>query len=79
MEIILRILRYVEEKGNNHPLPHPKFEGFSEEEIVYHIGLCHEAGYVHIDRQDNPRSYGSKKRLIGLTWKGHEFLDANRD
>ena len=60
------------------PFPNQKMvrlsiEGYSDEEILYHVVLLIEAGFIA----------GSK--LHGkwiperLTWHGHEFLEASRD
>jgi hypothetical protein len=49
--------------------------GFSEHQIEYHLGLLREVGFI-----DCP---GSQPMLgitySGLTWAGHDFLDAVRD
>lgn len=48
-------------------------EGFSKDEVRYHITLLADAGYVK-----------SFETAVGayierLTWDGHEFLDLSRD
>jgi Hypothetical protein (DUF2513) len=50
-------------------------EGFTEHQIEYHLGLLREIGFI-----DCP---GSQPMLgitySGLTWAGHDFLDAVRN
>ena len=71
MDLIRSILIGTEQ------LPHGEIveleiDGFTPDEISYHVMLLHEAGYLighaahvwHVER---------------LTWEGHEFLEASRD
>lgn len=52
-------------------------EGFSEEEISYHVKLLHEAGFIEARDASTMNSF--KWYPLRLTWQGHEFLDAARD
>jgi hypothetical protein len=50
---------------------------YSTDEISCHIGLLEEAGLIHavtLSGDDRREHYAT-----GLTWQGHEFLDAIRD
>ena len=77
MQLILRVLMWTEEHGNTHPIALPDFEGVSAAETSYHVRLCSEAGFLHItDSKEYP---GRRVRILGLTWQGHEHLDANRN
>ena len=39
--LILKILRFYEEKGDGNPvLSFPEIQGFTEKEVAYHIDLC---------------------------------------
>jgi hypothetical protein len=54
-------------------------EGYSKEEIGYHIYIMLEAGLV---RGADVTTYGSSSPeaiATSLTWAGHEFADAARD
>jgi hypothetical protein len=54
-------------------------EGYSDEEIGYHIYIMMEAGLI---RGADVTTHGSKSPqaiTTGLTWAGHEFADAARD
>lgn len=50
-------------------------EGFTEHQIEYHLELLREIGFI--------QSPGSQPMLgityAGITWAGHDFLDAVRD
>ena len=59
--------------------PKPDFEGFTEEQQVYHMALCIEAGLVDGTIIPNGSGYPVATAAIRLTWKGHEFLDAARN
>jgi hypothetical protein len=59
--------------------PEPDFEGFTEEQQVYHMALCIEAGLVDGTIIPNGSGYPVATAAIRLTWKGHEFLDAARN
>lgn len=51
--------------------------GYSREQVSYHVSLLHEAGLIEaIDLSDSTSFYWEPKRL---TWHGHEFLDSARN
>lgn len=74
MDLILRILQYVETNGNGEMLPAPEMDGYTPAQVHYHIDLCMQAGFVDarvISGAEEP----SKRYCIGsLTWHGHEAL-----
>ena len=73
-ELILLILRYTRENATgSRPLSDPDFEGFTREQVHYHIRLCDQAGYLTV------RESGRRNRIIELTWNGHEKLAASQD
>ena len=79
MELIWKILRYSEENATGgKPLGLPSFSDYSREEVNYHTGLCHEAGYLQIVEKTTvgkPKSY----EILGLTWEGQEVLQRTND
>ena len=89
LELIRTILLEVEKRARPGRLVDVEISGHAPEEIAYHVGLLHEAGYVEAaapyrahgsGRSERPaRSLADATRLVrSLTWKGHEFLDATR-
>jgi len=58
-------------------LIHLKIEGFTSPKISYHVGLLEQAGMikaVNFAADDRNEWIPS-----GLTWDGHEFIDAARN
>src|SRR5215210_7825390 len=75
MDLIRKILLATEEIPflGSGPVFEPEIEGYSLEEISYHVKLLHEAGYVQAFGGDTYWAVNS------LTWQGHEFLEASKD
>ncbi len=74
MTLIARILRYAEGNASLTVWSRiPKFDGYTDAEVHYHIGLCIQAEYLQ-----NTKSVPFNGRCLGvglLTWAGHEALD----
>lgn len=71
MSLILAILRYTEEKGTpGKPLSQPRFVENNPAQVLYHMQLCAEAGFIEMRGANT---------IIRLTWKGHEFLEEKSD
>src|SRR5580658_3094256 len=75
MELVREILVRVEELplGGIH---HISVEGYSREEIVYHVMLLDEAGLI--EAEDCSSNDGIDWLPRRLTYAGHEFLDSAR-
>ena len=81
LELVRKLLIYLEEK---HDPAHRRsadisIEGYSPEQIGYHLRLLFQAGFIHGEAIRSSTS----ERLIDvipfeLTWDAHEFLDASR-
>lgn len=59
--------------------PVPELHGYTEEQRIYHMALCIEAGLVDGVIRSDGNGYPNGTVAIRLTWKGHEFLDAARN
>ncbi len=59
--------------------PVPELTNYSEEQKVYHMALCIEAGLIDGEMVRDSNGYPAATAAIRLTWKGHEFLDAARN
>lgn len=74
MDLIRKILLEIEKSDD---IINPKeinIEGFTRQEISYHIELLHDAGFIEgidLNSKDGYLWFAKK-----LTWEGHEFLDA---
>ena len=73
MELIHMILHYTEENATGKPLMEPSYNGYTPEQIRYHIELCSQAGYLQVQES------GKRRRILNLTWKGQEELERSRD
>ena len=57
----------------------PELEQFTEEQRVYHMALCIEAGLVDGVVVPDQNGFPHATSAIRITWAGHEFLDAARN
>ena len=72
MNLICMILAYTAQAKVPGQIPLPEFEGYSECEILQHVKLCEEAGFMDIvidARTKRPVA------IIRMTWDGYEALD----
>jgi hypothetical protein len=81
MDLIRALAQFLEDKPDDKPVEVPPISGYSELQIKQHLLLMHEAGLIRCERI---RSTTDPERVIyvlafGLSWQGHEFLDAARD
>ena|SRR6266487_2759968 len=90
MDLVRKILFKMEENEYEMGIHEgflPKIDGFSEEQITYHLEIMGQAGLLHVQRNElpqlkdegmitQPKFYTS---YYSLSWNGHEFLDAARD
>ena len=77
MDLIRDILRYIEENISIDSPRSVELQNHSREEISYHLQLLADAGLVRI--KDMSDSSGLDFWVYGLTWNGHEFLEAAKD
>jgi hypothetical protein len=59
--------------------PRPNLSAYTEEQKVYHMALCIEAGLVDGEVVKDGSGFPVGTVAIRLTWKGHEFVDAARN
>ena len=71
------LLLELEEDPNLIGLKIYQVEGFTDDEISYHVKLLYEAGLIEAHNASAMNSF--KWFPLRLTWQGHEFLDAARD
>ena len=46
MKLVHKLLEHLERRHDDDPIPLPEIDGYSEEQVHYHVGLCVEAGYL---------------------------------
>lgn len=80
MNLVIELLKYFEERDEIGIDQDVSISGYDDRQVQYHLRRMYEAGLL-----DAEASYSTttKTRIItvypfGLTWQGHEFLDALR-
>lgn len=79
MNLVREILIWMDNQEHGRVNNNPIIEGYSKEEIGYHVYIMSEAGLV---KAHDMTSHGDKSpnaELLQLTWDGHEFLSAAKD
>lgn len=81
MELVLTILEFLEKRQEISVIEKLELPGQDTRHIAYHLCRMYEAGLIDAEAVT---SSTTKMRLIkvlpfGLTWQGHEFLDALRN
>ena len=77
-KLLHKILRYAEEKATGQRLIAPEFEDYSKPEVNYHIGLCYEAGFLHVHIIPSQVADFPVYQIRNLTWKGHLELEETK-
>ncbi len=77
LDLIRQILIRIEECPDPQGPGEIQIEGYSSEQISYHIKLLAGAGLI--EAHDLSASGDIYWLAGGLTWQGHEFLDAARN
>jgi hypothetical protein len=81
MELIREILLYLEQRQTFEEDELVQIDGYDHKVVIYHLILVAQAELIIYDAD---RSTSTPDRLIrvfpwGLSWHGHEFLEAIRD
>jgi hypothetical protein len=77
MDLARHILLKMEERSYDESHKPVVVDGWSEEDIFYHVKLLYQAGLIQAI--DASSTDGLCWIPTSLTWSGHEFLDAARD
>ena len=77
MDLARKILFAMEasEKGL---APRISIDGYSPEEIGYHVWLLADGGLINATEVTHNLSRSREAIPVSLTWAGHEFIDAAR-
>jgi hypothetical protein len=79
MELIRKMILYIEDSPNGWAPSEIKIDGYSAEEIGYHAYLLVDAGLATGADITNTQSSGPEYLITHLTSAGHDFADASRD
>lgn len=79
MDLIIKVLKYIEEHNTATNSIVVEIEGYDSEEereaVQYQVKLLKDAGYIEAKGSLNPYEF----YVRSITWEGHEFLDAARN
>lgn len=78
MELIRKILLFLEARPYLKAEKVLPIEGYNEATIMYHMLLLAQAGLVDYEPELTKTGRIIKAHVIGLNWAGHEFLDSVR-
>jgi hypothetical protein len=79
MDLLRAILIRIEEHDfkREDPFINKAFEGYEERIVQSHINLLYKAGFI--EAMNFSSAAGEEYSPTGLTWEGHDFLDAARN
>ncbi|SDZ19621.1 DUF2513 domain-containing protein [Tindallia californiensis] len=77
MDLVRKVLIEVEKEDSCTGIQELKVDGYSREQISYHIMILDQAGLIKA--KDFSNHNGSDWKAMHLTWQGHEFLEAAKD
>jgi hypothetical protein len=80
MDLVRSILLAVEKQTSGCALESPEINGYSKEQIVYHIYIMVQGGLLEAQPTQTQASVIPMDfDFINLTWAGHEFIDNARN
>ena len=79
MDLVRKILLALEEYEHGNAPDELNIEGYSEEQIGYHVHLMNKAGLLRAVDITVSGSASPQAIPSGLTWEGHDFLEAARE
>ena len=77
MDLIRLILLEMEKRLHQDRGKPIELDGFSPEEVSYHVKLLDQAGFIEATIKETRETLYAVP--LSLTWTGHEFLDAARE
>jgi len=80
MDLVIKILEYLEDREEVSVIKKLEIPGYDNTVVAYHLCRMYEGGLIDAE---SVTSKTTETRIIkvlpfGLTWQGHEFLDAMR-
>jgi len=79
MDLVRKILLEIESESGGFSYKSLENEGFSKDDIEYHLTIMLEAGLIHGVTHNRSGHHYQLIIPTRLTWAGHDFLDACRD
>jgi hypothetical protein len=78
MDLVRQIVFKLEDNEHGRAPRRLTIEGYTEEQIGYHVHLMVEAGLLKGAKTSHMGSPSPSAIPTSLTWEGHEFADAAR-
>lgn len=78
-DLIRKILLTMEAHEHGFLANRLEIEGFTEEQIGFHVYLLGEAGLAKVVENTPAQSESPSAFPLNLTWAGYEFLEAAKD
>lgn len=78
MDLVRAILIACEKEPDGYPADVPSVEGYSTDQVAFHIYLMGEAGLLRVFDTTTIGSTSPSAAILSITWKGYDFLDASR-
>lgn len=79
MDLIRKILLWAIDEPHGYLAKNPEIEGYTDEQIAYHVYLMDQAGLVEAATRDVIGIPSPDGTIISVRWAGYEFADATRD
>ncbi len=79
MDLVRRILLKIEEHEHGLPPRDLNIDGYSAEQIGYHVYLMGQGGLLKVANGTHFGSASPEAIPLGMLWAGHDFLDAARE
>ena len=82
-DLIKKILSVLEETDVDDPNAYldslNKIEGYSEDQVIYHVRQLISGGYIDGEVIDSIGRQGSGLFIRRLSWEGHQFVENSRN
>jgi hypothetical protein len=79
MDLVRQILLKIEEHEHGLAPRNLAIEGYSEEQIAYHVHLMGQGGLLQVADVTHTGSASPEAIPLRMLWGGHDFLDAARE
>jgi len=79
MNLVREILKWASEQEESGFDGNPSFDEYTDDQVDYHVYIMWQAGLVEAIDVSTIGDTGHAAMLSGVTWAGHDFLDAAKD
>lgn len=79
LDLVRTILLQMERSPHGLCTENPVIDGYSDEEVGYHVHLMAQAGLIVAADCTALSDTSPQAIALSMTWAGHDFLDAAKD